>query len=63
MDAKTPQHGTLSRYTNNSCRCPSCTAAWNAYYREYVRDRRQWLKKHPALVEGWREILHQGEGQ
>jgi hypothetical protein len=25
-------HGTISRYTNQHCRCAECRAAWRAYY-------------------------------
>lgn len=30
------EHGTISRYTNQKCRCEPCRAAW----RQYHRDRR-----------------------
>lgn len=26
------EHGTISRYTNNRCRCDACRAAWNRYF-------------------------------
>lgn len=33
-------HGTLGGYTNHRCRCDKCRAAWRAYMRKYMRDRR-----------------------
>lgn len=30
-------HGTIGGYSNQKCRCPLCTGAWNAYIREYKR--------------------------
>ena len=35
------EHGTISRYTNNRCRCDACRAAWNRYFegrRERTRE-------------------------
>ena len=32
-------HGTTTGYSTHRCRCPECHAAWNAYQREYMRER------------------------
>ncbi len=35
----TAAHGTISRYTNDACRCIPCTDSWRDYYRSYRRRR------------------------
>jgi hypothetical protein len=34
------RHGTASEYTNHSCRCADCRAAWAAMHKRYVKANR-----------------------
>jgi len=52
-----PRHG-LYRFTALGCRCEDCRSA----KRNYLRDWRLWRREHGAIVPGWRDLLHQGEG-
>lgn len=47
------EHGTISRYTNNDCRCEACKAAWRVYMdarrpRQNELARKNYYKHHAA---------------
>ena len=46
------KHGTISAYTNESCRCDDCRKAMNAYQRRYYRtsEKRKATNKRHARV-------------
>jgi hypothetical protein len=51
-DIETLPHGTLTAYTDHRCRCPTCTNAMRAYYREYRARKREANQAHRRVVPG-----------
>jgi len=45
------EHGTISRYTNDKCRCDDCRAAHRRYSAKRRAQRRELLQDDPTLVE------------
>ena len=51
-----PNHGTVSRYSNNACRCDECRKAWSDHIREYNhrtgrrKPREQYLAELRAAI-------------
>ena len=44
----TPEHGTLSRYTNHGCRCTACYEAMSAHRKAYYRRKMGLPEDYPG---------------